>query len=152
MSERKKSRIRFGPGAPSLILIFVVLAMSVLAMLALMNGRNDARLGERSAEVIEAVYALNVRAEESRAALDGLLAVQAAAAESDEAYLEAVEENLFEGMVLEDRDIVWTETDGSRLLHCAVQLLPWGTTPREEWSRHNLVSATVEEDGEEFDW
>ena len=65
----KKSNIHFGPGAPSLILIFVVLSMSILGMLALINGRSDAQLSRRSAQVIEAVYRLSEQAELRRAEL-----------------------------------------------------------------------------------
>lgn len=150
---KKKSSVSFGPGASSLILIFVVLALSVLGMLALMNGRNDAQLSERSAQVVEAIYVLNSKAEETRADLDAILAAQAARAASDDAYLAAVEDQLPDHMTLEDRDIVWTETDGTRVLHCALRVLPLGEDVREEWVRHSLVSATAEEDdGEMFDW
>ena len=152
MSQKKKSSIGFGPGAPSLILIFVVLALSVLSMLALMNGRNDAQLSNRSARVIESVYALHVRAEETRAVLDGVLAASAAEAASDADYLLAVEEDLPEGVALEDRDLVWSETDGSRVLECALRIQPLGESPREAWSRHVLVSAAAEEEDVEFDW
>ena len=38
---KKKSNISFGPGAASLILIFVVLTLSVLSMLSLMNARGN---------------------------------------------------------------------------------------------------------------
>ena len=55
--SRKKSSITLGPGASSLILIFVVLSLTVLGMLSLMTSRNDFRLAERSAQVTEAVYA-----------------------------------------------------------------------------------------------
>ena len=60
---RRKSRVSFGPGAASLILIVVILSMSVLGMLALMNARNDSKLSSRSIAVVEAGYALNEQAE-----------------------------------------------------------------------------------------
>jgi len=151
MSQKKKSSVSFGPGAASLILIFVVLALSVLSMLALMNGRNDLRLSQRSAQVVEAVYALNVRAEETRAGLDELLALQAESADSEEAYLEAVAQALPEGMTMTDRDIEWTESDGPRVLHCALRLLSAPEGPRTEWVRHSLTSSTAEEE-DMFDW
>ena len=69
----RRSSIQFGPGASSLILIFVVLSMSILGMLALINGRSDFQLSRRSAQVIEAVYQLNERAELRRAELDALV-------------------------------------------------------------------------------
>ena len=77
----KKSSVSLGPGAPSLILIFVALSMSVLGMLSLMSARNDLHLSERSVQVVETVYALNERAEESRRELDRMLAQCAAEAE-----------------------------------------------------------------------
>ncbi|MBQ3762603.1 MAG: hypothetical protein II875_11410 [Clostridia bacterium] len=70
---KKRSNISFGPGAASLILIFVVLTLSVLGMLSLMNARNDKALSQRSASVLECVYALNSEAERSRAVLDEVL-------------------------------------------------------------------------------
>ena len=145
MSEKKKSSVSFGPGAASLILIFVVLALSVLGMLALMNGRNDLRLSRRSAQVVEAVYALNVRAEETRASLDELIVRQAESADSDEAFLEALVQALPKGMTMTDRDIEWTESDGPRVLHCALRLLSAPEVPRTEWVRHSLTSATADE-------
>ncbi len=128
--KKKKSSVSLGPGAPSLILIFVVLALSALSMLALMNARNDYHLSERSARVVEAVYALNCRAEERRAELDGILKEDAP---------------LPEDMTLEEDVISWTESDGTRLLHCAVSV------PDLEWVSHSLVSATEDEDVEWFD-
>ena len=71
---RKKSSISLGPGASSLILIFVVLSMSILGMLSLMTARNDLNLSQRSAEATEMVYRLRERAEERRAAVERLLA------------------------------------------------------------------------------
>ena len=132
----KKSNISFGPGASSLILIFVVLCMSVLGMLALMNGRNDARLSRRSAQVIEAVYRLNEQAEERRAALDAL-AVEAGGTDALEAALP-------EDVTLEDGALCWQETDGSRVLDCALRLLPDGSGACMAWLRHDLTAETEE--------
>ena len=154
MSQNKKSSVSLGPGAASLILIFVVLTLGVLAMLGLMNGRNDVQLSLRSAQVAEAMYTLNCQAEGTRADLDALLLELIAQVDSDETYLAALEAELPENMTLEERDIVWTETDGIRVLHCAVRVLPLGESPREEWVKHSMVSVAAEEEGEEemFDW
>ena len=83
MSVRKKSGVSFGPGSASLILIFVVLSLSALGMLSLMSSRTDDRFSARSAEVIEAVYALNCAAEEQRATVDELLVSAAKDARDD---------------------------------------------------------------------
>ena len=139
----RRSRISFGPGAASLILIVVVLSMSVLGILALMNARNDSRLSQRSMEVISAGYALSAKAEKSLAALDGAAAKCAAAAADDAAYAEAVGRSLPAGMAMdEDRVIAWTETDGARTLECAVVLAPLGEGTRLNWTKHRLTATT----------
>ena len=74
----RKSTISLGPGASSLILIFVVLALTVLGMLSLMTVRNDLKFSERSAEVIGQVYQLTELAEEHRAEAEKILAAAAA--------------------------------------------------------------------------
>lgn len=150
MSQKKKSNISFGPGASSLILIFVVLAMSVLGMLALMNSRSDAQMSNRSMQVTRGAYELNARMEERRAALDALLVKAAADSADDGAYMAALEENLPEDMALRDRTVAWTEltawaeTNGLRQLSCALEIAPLGATPRAEWTRHSLEAVTDE--------
>ena len=99
---KKKSHISFGPGAASLILIFVVLTLSVLGMLSLMNARNDRVLSERNAAVTESIYVLNARAENTRAALDEVLYVLAGGAQNDDEYLSALQLLLSVGMDEDD--------------------------------------------------
>lgn len=164
---KKRSVVALGPGAPSLILIFVVLAMSMLGMLALMNGRNDLKLSERSVLVTQAVYELNVKAEESRAEIDDILKRERSLSQDNEQYLLRIEKTLPLEYTLEYDDIQkegsiarisWTETDGMRNLHCALSVFPMDDEKREEWERHSLISATAEaaqdsqDDGVEFDW
>lgn len=144
MSQKKKSNISFGPGASSLILIFVVLTMSVLGMLALMNGRNDARLSDRSAQVIQAVYTLNGQAEERRAQLDALMKQTAETARTNEEYMEAIEAALPADVYLEEEALCWTESDGYRMLDCALTVQPLGSEERTAWLRHNLTAETEE--------
>ena len=141
---RKKSRISFGPGAASLVLIAVMLSMSVLGMLALMNARNDAQLSRRSIEVVAAGYALNDRAERSVAELDAVLARCATSTFSDEAYLAAVRGNLPDGMLMgqDDRIVSWELSDGLRTLSCAVEVLPQGEKERLRWREHRLTAVT----------
>ncbi|MBR4234820.1 MAG: hypothetical protein IKR85_02010 [Clostridia bacterium] len=87
---KKKSSISFGPGAASLILIFVVLTLSVLGMLSLMNSRSDKVLSARHAGVIEGVYTLNAQAEKHRAELDEVLYALRQVSASDEDYLRSL--------------------------------------------------------------
>ncbi|MBR6088479.1 MAG: hypothetical protein IKP86_01005 [Anaerolineaceae bacterium] len=144
----QKSSISLGPGASSLILIFVVLAMAVLSMLSLMTARNDLKFSERSADVIIAVYELNDIAEERRAEVDRLLAKCAEDAENDEEYLAAVEAALPEDMELIEDEINWSESDGSRMLDLALRVLPLSEDGLSAWVRHNLMAET----GDEWNW
>ena len=145
---KRKSSIGMGPGAASLIMIIVMLSMSVLAMLSLMNSRNDLRLSERSAEVSGDIYALNEQAELSYASICGVLAECRESAKDDEAYLTAVKSALPSDKILSGREISWTEEDEQRMLDLAVEILPY-----EEggaiWVRHSLQTQL----GEDFeDW
>ncbi len=126
----RRSSIQFGPGASSLILIFVVLSMSILGMLALINGRSDFQLSRRSAQVIEAVYQLNERAELRRAELDALVRNHA-----DYADL------LPEGVTLEDGALCWAEEDGLRTLDCALSVQNGHTA----WLRHDMMAETEDD-------
>ena len=141
---RRKSNMSFGPGAASLILIVVILSMGVLGMLALMNARNDARLSNRSLEVVAAGFALNDQAERNVAELDAVLVRCAAATYSDEAYLNAVRSNLPDGMLMGEgeRIVNWELTDGLRTLSCAVEILPRGEAERLRWHEHRLTAVT----------
>ena len=140
----RKSRVSFGPGAASLILIVVILSMSVLGMLALMNARSDHQLSVRSIAVVEAGYGLNAAAERSLAALDAVLISCAETSDSDEAYLDTVRSSLPEGMRLEEHMVTWNESDGLRTLECAVELLPMGDAERYSWRIHRLSAVTEE--------
>ena len=126
----RRSNIHFGPGAASLILIFVVLSMSILGMLALIHGRSDAQLSRRSAQVIEAVYQLNERAELRRGELDALIKNHA-----DYAAL------LPEDVTLEDGALCWTEEDGLRTLDCALSV----QDGRAAWLRHDMTAETEDD-------
>ena len=126
----RRSNIHFGPGAASLILIFVVLSMSILGMLALIHGRSDAQLSRRSAQVVEAVYQLNERAELRRGALDALIKNHA-----DYAAL------LPEDVTLEDGALCWTEEDGLRTLNCALAV----QDGRTAWLRHDMMAETEDD-------
>ena len=136
----RKSSISLGPGASSLILIFVVLAMAILGMLSLMTVRNDLKFSERSAVVIEGVYRLNETAEERRAAVEQILAEYAKDAGSEEAYLLAAAATLPEDLTIEENEIYWTESDGVRTLDCALRILPSDSVVRTEWIRHDLMT------------
>ena len=142
----RNSSVSLGPGASSLILIFVALAMTVLGMLSLMTARNDLKFSERSAEVIEAVYQLNEQAEEHHMQIEELLAGIAAVSDDEESYLSNIENALPEDMEYYEGEITWEESDESRIIDCALQVLPLSEKPRIQWIRHNLMGNTGDEE------
>ena len=152
---RKQSSIRMGPGASSLILIFVMLSLSVLAMLSLVSGRNDLELSVRSARVAEEVYSLFENGERTRAAVGEIMTQSRENAADENGYLKQVAEKLSAGITwpagLEQSDtasgfsirggaVCWQEKDGVYTLDCAVMLDPF-EAPGEgaRWVRHNLT-------------
>ena len=139
---KKKSSVSLGPGASSLILIFVVLSMAVLGMFSLMTSRNDLRLSERSIQVTEGIYNLNQAAEERRALIDSVLIQCRENAGSENEYRKAGENALPDDVSMEDNLIVWMETDGSRALDCALELCPLQSTGRTKWVRYDLTAET----------
>ncbi|MGX8706944.1 MAG: hypothetical protein ACSW8J_10235 [bacterium] len=141
----RKSRVTFGPGAASLILIVVILSMSVLGILALMNARNDIKLSDRSVQVVQAAYALNESAERRLASLDAIASRYAAISATDDDYTAAMRAFLPTDMVMSERTISWEETDGVRTLECAVTLNPMGEGTRFKWVNHRLTATTTED-------
>ena len=142
--KNRESRVSFGPGAASLILIVVILSMSVLGILALMNARNDIKLSERAAQVVQAGYELNVEAERKLASLDALAALCASRATDDDAYATDLRALLLmqDDITMSDRVISWKHTDGRRTLNCAVTLNPLGGEKRLDWVTHSLTATT----------
>ena len=138
----RKSRISFGPGAASLILIVVILSMSVLGILSLMNAHSDSQLSARSVETVRAAYQLNAEAERRLSQLDALAAHYAGTALSDEDYAALIRINLPADMTMDDREIAWSLTDGYRTLECAAELLPLGKGARLKWTNHRLTAVT----------
>ena len=104
-----KRKIALGPGAASLILIVVVLSLCMLAMLAQIGSRNDLSLASRSASMITRVYNLSANSERKLAELDQILARCQKETQDMQSYLALVEENLPEGMEIEEDQISWTE-------------------------------------------
>ena len=136
----KKRSFHIGPGAASLTLIAVTLALGVLAMLSLISARNDLTLSRRSAELAPSIAQLNARSEQDMARLDGVL-IDCLGAQGDEEYLEMIEAALPEGMSLQGRTVSWTiDGEDGRALECAAQIAPLGDFPRAQWSAHRHTS------------
>lgn len=140
---QNKSRLSFGPGAASIILILVILSMSVLAVLSLISSKEEMKLAERSVEVIEAVCALNTKAEETAAEIDGVVAaVRGGGQTEEEEVLRSVGEQLPEGLQLSENTVSWTETDGKRQLSCKLEITGSSEGDRLKWVEHRLTAIT----------
>lgn len=144
-----KRKVALGPGAASLILIVVVLALCMMAMLTQISARSDYNLCTRSAEMVQRVYELNAQSEQKLADLDAALVKAREGASDMDSYLAKVKASLPEGMTLEEDRIQWTEPLDNRNLQCIVQLLPPGEKERTKWIAHKLV---VDEPEEEWEW
>ena len=70
---KKKGSAPFGAGMSSLLMVFVVLCLTVFGVLAYMTARADNRLTQRSAQMVQAYYAADAKAEEALARLDAAL-------------------------------------------------------------------------------
>ena len=149
-----KRKIAVGPGASSLILIAVVLALSVLTVLTMISARSDEALATRSAETREEVYGLFADGERSLAKLDAIaVSCLAENPEDPDAYYAAVKENLPYGMKMKENAVSWTEKRGDRSLECAVRVNEPGAESRITWTKHALAAGDIwEEDGfDDFD-
>jgi hypothetical protein len=144
-----KRKIALGPGAASLILIIVVLALCMMSMLNQISARSDYNLCTRSAEMVQRVYELNAQSEQKLAELDKVLAEARKDAGSMDAYLKKVVAALPEGMTLEEDKVQWTEPLDNRNLECIVQVLPLEEKQRTKWISHKLV---VDEPEEDWEW
>ena len=155
----RKSAVSLGPGASSLILIFVVLALSVLGMLSLLTARNDLKFSERSAEVIQNVYLLNETAETRRAEAERILAECEEEGLSGEEFLLAAAEALPAELEMDGEEIFWTEEivisldpddpndpkARTMMLDCALQILQPAEKNRTQWIRHDLTVSAEDE-------
>ena len=146
MSGRK---IAAGPGASSLILIAVLLALCVLAVLTALSAGNEASLGDRGTVAAEQAAQLSAGAELTLSEIDAMLVRCAGGAKDESAYLTAVLDSLPDGMTLREGQIFWNESGDGRTLMCGIRILPPGTEKRYEWTRHKLVSS---EESWEDDW
>lgn len=73
MSAKKTHRV-MAVGAPSLIMIFVVLCLACFAALTLSSANAEARLAQKAAESTANYYAADTRLQEKLAQLDAVLA------------------------------------------------------------------------------
>lgn len=118
---RKKSYAAAGIGAPSLLLILVVLSLSILAALTLMSARGDEKLSRRSADVTGSVYTLYAETEETLASLDAITRACRGEAASEEAFWEILGGKLPDSIAFFENMLYIKCTDGTREVTLAVR-------------------------------
>ncbi len=137
-----RKSFRIGPGAASLMLVIVVVALSLLALLAFIEVHADHKLTVRSIDFAVAEYEASAMAEYRLAELDGILVECASSSADDSEYLEKVSGQLPEGMIMADGIVYWEHaTPEGRVLMCAVKIMPMGSEVRYEWTEHTFVAA-----------
>lgn len=141
----KRREYRIGPGAASLLLVVVVVSMSVLGLLALINARGDHKLTERGVQFAVSEYTASAQAEHRLAELDGVLAMCARQAGSEEEYRRLVSENLPAGMEMEADVVSWEQdSQHGRTLMCAVKIEPLEAGARYTWREHAFAAVEGE--------
>ena len=153
----KKRSFHLSPGAPSLVLIVVVLSMSIMGMLMFIRTQNDKKLSQRSIQVAMADAALFEQAEKTYAALDALVAESKAQAANDEVFLEwhewlaGIVREYFPNTPLhaESRLIFWVESVQGRDLFAGAYVYPHEAEERIHWYTR-IVDAEVGKTWNEF--
>ena len=149
----KKRSFHLSPGAPSLVLIVVVLGMSIMGMLMFIRTQNDKKLSQRSIQVAMADAALFEQAEKTYAALDALVAESKAQAANDEVFLENLPDVLPDGLEMdfdpESRLIFWVESVQGRDLFAGAYVYPHEADERIHWYTR-IVDAEVGKTWNEF--
>lgn len=143
---RVKRNMGIGVGGPSILMIFVVLALTTFAALSLVSARADYAFTVKTGEAVRAYYAADEQAQERLAAIDAVLAGLAEDSPDSEAYYAAAVDAMYR-----DADVRITEqdnvalvltiaytvpVDAERELRVALKINPRGDHPRysvAEW-------------------
>lgn len=86
----RRGEYRIGPGASSLLMIFVALCMTTVGVLTLISALADTRLTERSQDQVTAYYDASVEAQRSIGAIDASLQAFRLASPDVDSYRDAV--------------------------------------------------------------
>lgn len=143
---RKRSNTAPGIGAPSLLMILVVLSLSILAALTLMSARGDEKLSVRSADVTESVYALYAESEEALAALDTITCECRGKSASEQEFYGFIGEKLPDGIAFSENMLYIKKTDGIREVTLTVRPNYTGA------ERLTVVSRSLRVVGSEEEW
>lgn len=128
MNSGKRQEYRVGTGATTLLMIFVVLCLTTLGILSLVSARVDMKHTKRNEEMTQAYYEAAAQGQKLIFQVDEALMEFQRRAETNEAYLRLVQENLMldaEDWAVKDGLISFAISAGAdRYLEITLALLP----------------------------
>lgn len=110
--SRNKQEYRVGIGASSMLMIFIVLCLTTLAILALSSARTDSAMTDRNIKIVGDYYAAVNEAQSAIAQIDGSISAIREAALDEAQYMQ-----MLEGLSIDGYQI--THSDG-RLLSFSI--------------------------------
>lgn len=129
---------RIGPGASSLLLILLTLALTALGMLALLSARADHALSVRARDLTQAYYGAKALSQERLAELDALLA--GAEASGAGGYFVKIEQTLPDWAEMGDRTITFSQgAGGERAIRVTIAL----SDPGADGARYEIVECAL---------
>lgn len=88
--QGKNQEYRIGPGASSLLMIFVALCLTTVAILALVSAIADTNMTNRAEETVDAYYVAAARVQREISALDAKLVALRKASADEQSYADGV--------------------------------------------------------------
>lgn len=88
--QPNKQEYRIGPGASSLLMIFVALCLTTVAILALISALADGNMTTRSEETVSAYYVAAARVQRELSDMDARLAALRAQSADPQGYIDGV--------------------------------------------------------------
>lgn len=133
---------RIGPGASSLVLIVLVLALTTLGALSIMSAKSEIGLSERTLEMHNNYYAAAARAQDMIAEVDACLVM---ARRSEGEYMDSVRALLPSWATLNGNIAEFSIDAGAeRLLVVQMEILPPESAERYAIRLHSLESVSDE--------
>lgn len=146
--NKMKQEYRIGTGATSMLMIFIALCLTTLAILAITSARTDLSMTGRNEEMILGYYEAASEAQEILSRLDGEIAKVRGAATDENSYLEKIASVKLDGVELthpEERLIAFALNAGhGGVLQVAVEATPFGDAGRRYVMRRHVLIADGE--------
>ncbi len=147
---KSKQEYRFGIGVPSMLMLFMILCLTTLAVLSFASSRADDKLTRRTQDMTLWYYEAAQGGQEKLRDLDAALMEMGTQAADAAAYEKLVADYaLLQNMEFEEGILTWTEdAGGGRTLRLSVQVAAYGQAgQRYTLTQHTLTGPAHEYDG-----